>query len=401
MVTSQLLLRFNSDSHRSGLGSVIVHNLDHNLLVTLGSDAQLVCLLRCIFRVTVVQAGWPQNDSLPDVLGHYQVLKDSICFIPHFPFEPGVQYRASFDLRLLDSLAHSEVLTLEFSPPKEQNSAPPEVTHIFPSSDSLPENVLRFYVCFSGPMQRGRFEEQVVIIGPDGRPAPDVLYRPPVELWDKEMRHLTILLDPGRLKRLVGPNVALGPPLKAGVEYTLVIGSGMVDSSGCPLSKAFHKHFRVTDAVREHIAVEQWQIVPPVAKSHQPLAIEFPRPLDWALLLRTITIASTAGVLVEGRIEINQCETAWSFTPTSPWAAGSYYIRVAPSLEDVCGNSVIAPFDRPLRASSDWESRLNHSGLSSGVRGAPSGGMVFHSEKESPKEIIASFCIGDAKHATR
>jgi hypothetical protein len=42
-------------------------------------------------------------------------------------------------------------------------------------------------------------------------------------------------------------------------------------------------------------------------------------------------------------------------------AAGSYHVRVAASLEDVCGNSVIAAFDRLLRTGSDlsYETRVS------------------------------------------
>ena len=86
------------------------------------------------------------------------------------------------------------------------------------------------------------------------------------------MRHLTILLDPGRLKRGVGPNRELGPPLKVGHEHKLAIGSGLIDFSGRPLREGFYKPFRVSAAVRDRIAVEQWKIVPP--------ALMFPRPLD-------------------------------------------------------------------------------------------------------------------------
>jgi hypothetical protein len=216
-----------------------------------------------------------------------------------------------------------------------------QVKHVFPSSDALPENLLRLYVCFSNPMQRGRAEEHITLLGPDGRPAPDTLYRSPVELWDRSMRHLTILLDPGRLKRGVGPNRELGPPLKAGQKYTLAIDAGMVDLSGRPLREGFYKSFHVAEAVREPIAVEQWSILPPATKSHQPLALIFPRPLDWALLWYTIIIASEGGQPIDGRIAIDQGERRWSFIPTSPWTAGSYYVHIASSLEDVCGNSLL------------------------------------------------------------
>ena len=96
----------------------------------------------------------------------------------------------------------------------------------------------------------------------------------------------------------------------------------MIDISGRPLREAFYKRFRVTEAVREHVAVERWMVVPPATKSRQPLGLIFPRPLDWALLSQTISVAGEQSI--DGRVVIDQCEKRWSLTPTSPWAVGSY-----------------------------------------------------------------------------
>jgi hypothetical protein len=322
-------------------------------MVSLGRHLQAGGPPQSILRVNVVRTETPIGEDLPDVFGRYHVLEDGVRFIPHFPFERGLLYRASFDPRPLGRLEPSDALTLEFSLPRELSALPPEIKHIFPSSDCLPENLLRFYVCFSNSMQRGRVRAEISFLGPDKEPAPDVLYRAPVELWDRSMRCLTILLDPGRLKRGVGPNRELGPPLETGQEYALAVGTGMTDLSGNHLPETVYKRFRVTDAVREPIAVDQWKIMPPATNSRQPLVLMFPRPLDWALLSHAITIASTCEQSVDGQIEINQCERRWSFIPTLPWVAGSYRVRVEPSLEDVCGNSVIAAFDRALRSGSD------------------------------------------------
>jgi hypothetical protein len=279
-------------------------------------------------------------------------VETGVRFIPHFPFEPGVRFRAIFDPQRLDRPEGSEVLTLEFSLPRDRPPTRTGVMRVFPSCDSLPENLLRFYVCFPNAMQRGRAGEHITLLGPDGRPAPDVLYRPPVELWDRSMRYLTILLDPGRIKRRVGPNRALGPPLKVGKEYTLAIGSGMVDSTGGRV-ESFYKAFRVTEAVREPILLRQWMMLTPATKSHQPVELMFPRPLDWALLGQSVAMESEHGELIDGRISIDQGERRWSFTPQSHWASGPYRIRVARGLEDVCGNSLLGAFDRPLRSAAD------------------------------------------------
>jgi hypothetical protein len=132
----------------------------------------------------------------------------------------------------------------------------------------------------------------------------------------------------------------------------------MVDMSGRPIREGFYKRFHVTEPARERIVVEQWKIVPPGTNGCEPLVLMFPKPLDWALLHRTITIASEAGQQIEGRIAIDQGERRWSFAPVSPWTAGSYLIHISSSLEDVCGNSLLEAFDRPLRSASDLAHRV-------------------------------------------
>jgi hypothetical protein len=364
-MTCQPTLRVNSDPSPYGPGSVSVCCLGSDLLAFLGSSAGGGNLLKSIFRVSVAQASSPVGVSLPDVSGRYLLLEDEVQFVPHFPFERDVKYRASFDPQLLGAPLTAEPFDLEFQiASDEKASALAEVINIFPSSDILPENLLRFYVCFSNSMQRGRALDEILVRDSDGQPVTDVLYRAPVELWDRTMRHLTVLLDPGRLKRWVGPNVELGPPLKAGQKYTLEIGSGMIDLDGRPLREPFHKHFVVGDPVRDEISVESWKILPPVTGSRQALVLMFTSPLDWALLFHTITIGSPDGSVVDGQVVVDQCERRWSFTPPSPWVAGVYHIRVGSSLEDVCDNTTTGAFDRPFRNDSHLVTNMSTPSLS-------------------------------------
>jgi hypothetical protein len=138
-----------------------------------------------------------------------------------------------------------------------------------------------------------------------------------------------------------------------GQDYTLAIGAAIVDSFGRQLRESFRKRFRVTEAVRQPIDVEQWQILPSETETRDPLVLVFPRPLDWALLSQMISIRSADGQALDGRIVVDQDEGRWSFTPTLPWERGRYHVHVASGLEDVCGNSLIAAFDRPLRSAND------------------------------------------------
>jgi len=123
------------------------------------------------------------------------------------------------------------------------------------------------------------------------------------------MTCLTILLDPGRLKRGVGPNRALGPPLRSGQRYTLAIAPDMIDMYGCPLRGGFCKSFCVSDAVRAPIARERWKIRVPAQGTLEPLDLKFQRPLDWAQLWRGITVVSGRGEPISGQIDIDLGET--------------------------------------------------------------------------------------------
>lgn len=329
--------------------SVRACSLDPDLIGVLENTAGLDNLLASVFRVFVAEALSPGADDLPDVSGRYHLCDDEVWFIPTFPFDTDVKYCAIFDARLLGFRMADEPSTLEFVIPSDKEPASTEVSWIFPSGDVLPENLLRFYVCFSSSMQRGRALDEISLLDADEQPVADALYRAPVELWDRTMRRLTVLLDPGRLKRWVGPNRELGPPLKVGRSYTLEIGSGMIDQHGRPLRERFRKHFGVGDPVREQVSVESWELRPPLSDGRDPLVLLSKSPLDWALLMGSIRVRSEDGLAIAGQVVVDQSEKRWSFTPASPWTVGAYQIHVDSTLEDVCGNNVAGAFDRPLR----------------------------------------------------
>ena len=297
---------------------------------------------------TRVVGGAMIGDDLPAVGGRHRLLHDALEFVPYWPFAAGTPYRCRFDPPRDPAFADCPRLSLDIHQPVV-TSPPPRVLAVHPSGGEAPENVLRFYVTFSEAMQRGHSHTHVCLTGPDGSTQPDVLYRAPVELWTHDMRCLTVLLDPGRLKRQVGPNRQLGPPLKPGRSYALVIGTGMIDQTGQSLAETHRHQFRVTAAVRQAINVTDWFLQTPVAGSTQPLLLEFPRPLDWAMLTRSIRIDLAGGPSLAGRVDISRAERRWMFTPVTPWAPGRYRIVVEPDLEDVCGNDLMAPFDRDLR----------------------------------------------------
>lgn len=347
------VLRADLDPGQSGSLTITVSPLSVRQQAALARLMEAGSSLLDVLWVSVVEPAASHHDTLPAIAGRHQLVEDGLRFLPYFPPEPGVYYRASFHPEQLGDAASAESLSLQFSVPEPPVRSPVEVERIYPTGDCLPENLLRLYIVFSRPMWRGCAAQHIQLLGPDGEPAPDVLYRSPVELWDRSMRTLTILLDPGRLKRGVGPNRELGPPLAAGQNYTLVVGAGMLDGDGRPLAGPMRKRFGVKEPVRDAIAAEEWQLRKPAERTYEPLVLCFPAPLDWALLTSALTVSTAAGKHIAGHVHIDAAETLWCFTPAEPWAAGSYHVLVDGSLEDVCGNTPSGAFDRPLRQGCD------------------------------------------------
>src|SRR5437868_5116376 len=89
----------------------------------------------------------------PSVSGMVTRHGGELIFTPRYPFEPGMSYRAEFQASLLSPGQDTVSSQLSISAPPSQ--AVTRVDAIYPSSDELPENLLRFYICFSGPMSLG------------------------------------------------------------------------------------------------------------------------------------------------------------------------------------------------------------------------------------------------------
>lgn len=220
-----------------------------------------------------------------------------------------------------------------------------EVSAIVPTADVLPENLLRVYVHFSRPMRRGQVREAITLIGENGEQIVNPFLNLAIELWDHDERRLTLLFDPGRIKRGVGPNVQAGPPLQRSKRYTLVIRQSMKDFRGRTLAGAFTKSFTAKAPIRSAPLPETWLSGLPTAKSQEPLILTFSRMMDRPMLFRFIRVLDADGHVVQGSMTVLENETRWEFIPASPWQAGQYRLAVSTDLEDVAGNNVRASFD--------------------------------------------------------
>jgi hypothetical protein len=236
--------------------------------------------------------------------------------------------------------------------PDERPEEPTRVTAVYPSATELPENQLKFYLHFSGPMGRGEAYEHVQLLRASGEPVDLPFLEIGEELWDRSGQRLTLLIDPGRIKQGVKPREDIGPALEAGKRFTLVVKKGWRDARGEPLASGFEKRFDVGPPISVAIDRKAWRIERPAAGTRDPLVVRFPRPLDRALLERTLSIVSPGGHPLAGAITLADAERRWEFRPDGAWQTGKHFLVVDTVLEDLAGNRIGSAFEvdqlRPL-----------------------------------------------------
>jgi hypothetical protein len=279
-----------------------------------------------------------KGNSPPPILGKYTRSNDAFVFYPLIPLTRGLKY----EVRLADKLLG------EIEIPKPESINAPVVLAVYPTRDTVPLNLLKFYVEFSKPMQEGQALEHIILIRNDRDTIPSVFLDLQPELWNNDRTTLTLWLDPGRIKRDLQPNKTMGPPLQAGSHYQLIIQQDWQDIEGTSLPAPVHKNFIVGAPDDQSPDQDKWTIRGPKAGSIDQLQVDFHESLDYVLLKNTFRVVDTDGNPVKGTIHINKQETSLSFQPAASWRSGDYILETESRLEDNAGNNLNRLFDNDL-----------------------------------------------------
>lgn len=347
-------------SEHQGRGCLRVRGWTETELCELGrlGAGGLVRFLR-LLPSEVVEA-CDDYHAIPAVAGSFTLDKSSVCFIPRFPFPDGMRYSLLVDWEPGET--SPEVWTVQR--PSAPGSPATEVAAIYPTAAELPVNLLRVYVQFSGPMSEGWAARVVTVRRQDtGEPLEGVFLPMEPELWDPGRRRLTLLLDPGRIKRGLVPNREAGYPLIEGVPVKITINSAFRDAAGRPLRAGASRIYRIGPPVRTRIGPEWWKWHIPAPGSMDYLSVVFDRPLDHALLRHSLWVADASGSAVPGRSVIGPEERSWRFVPDFPWDISRYQLVIEPTLEDVAGNSAVRVFDRDVTKPEDTPSEAKRAAI--------------------------------------
>jgi hypothetical protein len=280
------------------------------------------------------------NDSVA-VAGRYERDGDDVEFRPLFPFDAGRVYHAR--LVLPDT-----TITADLQAPGGAGPPATFVVRSTPSTDTVPENLLRMYLEFSDSMSRQSGVEHIHLLDDAGREVQHAFLPLDGDFWNPAHTRYTVFFDPGRVKRGILPNEEMGRPLRAGHTYTLVVDSTWRDAHGRPLTRSFRQKLVATPAVLAPIRLAEWTVVAPRAGTRDSLVVAFPRSIDRGLIDRAIGVETADGDAVEGATSVGAGERRWAFIPQDAWANKPYRIVVLSILEDVAGNQVDHPFEVDL-----------------------------------------------------
>lgn len=275
-----------------------------------------------------------KNDQ--PIIGDYLFEEDKVIFKPIIAFTRGLNYKVYVRNELIDELAI----------PADNSAVAPEVVAIYPALDTLPENLLKFYISFSKPMQEGDIIQHIQLIK-DGRDTMSSVFLD-LELWNNERTMLTLWLDPGRIKRDLQPNKLLGPPLRKGSAYQLIIDKDWQDTEGILLKQNFTKNFFAGPHDSFSPDEELWTIATPKSETREQLRINFNESLDHVLAESTILVTDANGNEIKGKNRVSDDGTIFYFLPDIEWKPAMYILQIESRLEDLAGNNLDRLFDTDL-----------------------------------------------------
>jgi len=264
------------------------------------------------------------------MLGTISPNGDRILFSPAVPFQPGQTYRTSTGL--------------SFSVPVDTTLQSPLLLGSFPSCDTVPSNLLKMYLQFSGPMSEGKSSQYVQLFdATTGDTVKNAFLDLQPELWNEDGTVLTLWLDPGRIKQDLIPNKKLGVVMKDNNKYRLNVAKGWRSKNGLGLKQDYSRTFVASKRDVTKPDIRSWN----VDVKGDTVVLGLNEALDWSLLHSTISLDDA---LPKTITEPCERKIFMFFGKLSP---GDHTLTIESRLEDLAGNNLNRLFETDVTTPSN------------------------------------------------
>lgn len=283
---------------------------------------------------------FPQSpdSKVPSIVGKSTIDNHNLYFCPLIPFSKNLTYQARFP----------NVPYFTFKPVPKENYTLTTLIDLYPTTEELPENLLKMYLYFSAPMSDGNGYQYLHLENEKGEKITAPFLELTPLLWNEDRTRLTLWFDPGRVKRDLLRNQKLGAPLEEGKNYTLRISKNWKDANGYSLANDFVKKISVVKADRTAPNPKNWKVQYPKTNTKNAIIIHFGESLDHALAANSLVILNKKGKKIAGNIQLQNDDKTWTFIPLNNWKPDTYQIKIKGALEDLAGNNLNRLFDTNL-----------------------------------------------------
>ena len=285
--------------------------------------------------------------DLPPMAGAYRVEANALRFEPQFPLEPGLRYRGVFRPDQLPG-GNSAAALVESVYQSPRRTAMPAtlVSRVYPSADTLPENLLKFYVHSTGPMSRGNIYDHIRLRDESGRDVELPFLEIDEELWDATTTRLTLIIDPGRIKRGVRPLEEMARRSKLAKATRSRSGASGVTGRGISSRTIFRKRSKLRPLTANRLTRRDGK-----SNLREPIRDppgRFPRTDGSRSIPAPHPRDRRSGRGGARKVSLEDQERRWTFTPDNVWRRGRYQLIIHTTLEDLAGNNIGKPFEVDL-----------------------------------------------------
>ena len=291
-----------------------------------------------------------QEGNLVPILGELNEKDAYIIFSPLIPFTRGQRYQVVVDEQIIGEVS---------IPLLNSSDAGISLLEIYPTQDTVPENLLKLFLKFSKPMREGESLSYLTLIRGKSDTLSGVFLELQPELWNEDQTMLTIWLDPGRIKRDLIPNLEMGAPLSNSESYKLIVSSQWKGLNGGLLDQDYTKGFMVSKRDSISPAPKDWLVNMPVSGSKSTLQINFNEALDYSLLNDVFLLLNNENEKFPGDWKIGFEEKSIQFIPVNEWEKGKYKIQIESRLEDLAGNNLYRLFETDLQIQTTEKENLD------------------------------------------